>query len=1801
MADLKKFSVLVLSLLLTAFWALFPNSVFALNNKYYDFGPYYGREQVLGFSFSNLEKLPVPQIPSEITPPPATGILPGSIFYPFEKTFENITLTFTFNPVKKEELRLNIASERLSEAKTLMEKGQTTAASQALDDYSQTLTTLSQNLTSLAQKADAASQELIKKVEQTAASQTVVATSLSLSSSPVQAEAWTQAAQTNKSLTDEIAQISGKPAVPEEISTTIQKLKEDGLISEEESNKIYGFNQRSQVRDEIDKLTSSGQFPLSEAAKMDEAVQLNFPDSYKQYLTNLQVVELKSYQSLPQPDTKALEELKKWQDNPSIPPSNDIKPYLWYNRAQDLAKGVDLSNFSQTQQTELIKFYPQAVSDNSTYVPPPSPSPTDDTLASPTPSITPSSPIPTPSAAPATEPYLVNTGGALPGNPTYFISQLGEGLTYALTFDPAEKAKLRMQQAERRLAEASSLSADPKKAALYESALKNYQSTMADTSKYIKELKDPKIAEKAAERLEAQAARHEVVLEKGLLPAPNNNPKLITEVIKATEDAMDVSADALDRPALPPALSQRLGDLKAQGLILDEEAQDLIGSNSREEVRSKIRKLTELNTFPLADAKKLDEAQTFTSPSDFNQLTEVRKITELQALRSVQSDLAQTPSLKQTVTALDQQKTALENSFDPTAIKPEDLGGRDDLAKTYQKLASTARPINLGQFGTDVTGETQPSPSPSASPSPTPKRQDAVLTTCPEGATFKQFEGCVWADSGRSLNDYEQYKCQGPRQYYSFAAKKCVPYESGQGFRDDAQPICPVGYSWSWQTQSCQTSAGGIIPLPTPQPQPEPIDEKDIEERSKSCPVGSSYKPPQGCVWEKDGKPVYDPERYRCGRDQYYSFEQQKCVPSPKAGDLDRKDYRPVCKDENTYWSWDYGKCIQPTPIILPQDETGSLNPIIIDDIKPTFVAPGNPFYFLKQAAERAQLALTFTAPARERVSLAQAKERLAEAADALRKDDKQNFKKALSKYTEMMQDIVADVSKDALTEGAKKEIGDSLSKGSVEQNLLLQKLSAWAPPEQDTDINAATSATILGVDKAADFAGEPALPAEVKAKIETLPENMISEEDKKKLLEAKSRVEVRLTIGGLLTNGGLDSTDTAFLNDDFTSVDREAKIKIEELKKLEQIAEAADKKDKIEQNIEKNEKIVEGLAEFEKTFKAGEDIPANVRPWVRLTRIDEVTQTIRPDIVNLNDFQNRKDLVLAVATLQQEFRPTRDSFQQIEQFRKRFPNAPLPPELARIEALSYSLGIREQAGPCFLPNPPFPANTPCPAPGAAIPIVSNYSTSANYYGTGYNPSQTTPTPSYDKDGNSLVYGQGPKAENAGVCPSGYHWMYDSGGWCMSNSGSYNSSSYTPTGTGPGYTPYSPYYTAPGAPPASYGYPGGYPPPSSSYIAPSYWGPAPSYYTTTPPSGTVPGSGPKPTAPGQCPQGFHWMSDSGGWCMADGPTYVPSGSQYYPGGTTTSGTPPPGGYNCGSQPFDPATGKCKDGACPGGFNWDGSKCVANNSSYYSPNLNQSSCGPGYYWDGKGCIPTYSGGGYSGSSSYSGSSYCQPPSNGCPSSSYWDYGSCNCRPSGTYYGGSGPSSSNSCQGISCGGGSYLDYSTCSCKYSSYGGTSTGTSNGSYCSPPAGGCGSGWFDSASCSCKQSSSQGCYNVSASSCPSGWYFDSGACTCRQSTTSSGSTTTTGGTTTSGGTTSSGSCPSGYHWMSDNGGWCMQDGSGGSSTPTTTSTPTSSTAPTTTTPTTTEPAPAPPPASSEPAPAPPPASSEPAPAPSGG
>ena len=885
---MKKYLPLFVTLLVTA---AVPVSAASLRSDYYDWGSYYQPVgQVLGITFSSHEGLPPPPLSPDLLPPPATGILPGDFFAPAESWAESLQLTFTFNSLAREQLRLQFASERLAEAQTLITQQRFTDAAIAVSAYRNSMQTLASNVQNLAQTDSEQATQLLQQVETTVANQTVVAQTLAASAPPAVAETWSQVLTASEGVLDAVADATHQPPIPEDLSAGIQELKSQGLITGEESAKLYAITNRSDVRDELDKLVTSGQFPPAEAAKLDTAVAANHPDIFEHQQDVLEFAELRSYQTLASPDKETAKKIAAWQANPSdLPPPAEIRPYLYYDRAQDLAQTVDMNRFSTDQQAEIAKFYPQAAVTNLTFS---QPSP----LPSPTPQPASDQPPVEPAASPI-NPYLTAPTGPLPGDLTYFFKRLGENISTTLTFAPTSKAELLGQLAEERLREANALASQADRSTDYIRALKDYDSTLTTATKIVDSFNRPTPSQQdIAQVLENQVARHNLIFERGLLPPPADQPKLVTILIEATQDALDTSADTLGRPALPPALSDRLQDLKAQGLILPEEVNSLTAAGSRGEVRDQIRKLEEEGSFPPAEAKRMDEAQSLVAPGDYNQLVEVRKIEELNQLRAIQTDFAQTATLKATANNLDRRLDYLKNSIDPSLIQAADLAGNDKLQALYQQLVDNPnRPVNAGQFPASAGGSLALTPA------------DTVLTTCPAGAIFKQLEGCVWATNGQKLNDYNQYRCTGG-QYWSFAAQGCVSYQSGY---PNGQPICPVGYEWTWSSQTCtkSTSKGSS-------PSPVPTVAVDSSPRPDQCPKGSSYQAPQGCVWDDTDRPVNDSTQYRCSRaGQYYSFTQKGCVDQPTTGQtIAVGDAVPECANTSDYWSWSESRCLSPLP-----------------------------------------------------------------------------------------------------------------------------------------------------------------------------------------------------------------------------------------------------------------------------------------------------------------------------------------------------------------------------------------------------------------------------------------------------------------------------------------------------------------------------------------------------------------------------------------------------------------------------------------------------------------------------------------------------------------------------------------------------------------------------------------------------------------------------------------------------------------------------------------------------------------------
>src|SRR3989344_1437287 len=225
-----------------------------------------------------------------------------------------------------------------------------------------------------------------------------------------------------------------------------------------------------------------------------------------------------------------------------------------------------------------------------------------------------------------------------PDNPFYFVKGFGETFRLAFTFDPVKKEEVRLDLAEERLAEAQAL-LNKDRAELAQRFFDRYHDTLETATENLKVIEESgSQIEDLAKKIEQGTAIHQTVLEQLLARVPDAARAGIQRAIEASQFGLDRSADLLGKPAVPPEVLERIQALKAQGILSDEEAQRIVAHTSREDLRKDLRALLAEGIFPEADFKRLDEAQRFFFPQEFQRFVEFKKFEELKRLEQEKPD-----------------------------------------------------------------------------------------------------------------------------------------------------------------------------------------------------------------------------------------------------------------------------------------------------------------------------------------------------------------------------------------------------------------------------------------------------------------------------------------------------------------------------------------------------------------------------------------------------------------------------------------------------------------------------------------------------------------------------------------------------------------------------------------------------------------------------------------------------------------------------------------------------------------------------------------------------------------------------------------------------------------------------------------------------------------------------------------------------------------------------------------------------------------------------------------------------------
>lgn len=293
--------------------------VYALENpqRYYDWNTYNTPKQVLGLQAfaqetSNTSEYKNYQQHNYFFGF-AANATPNTPLYFVKKTEEGITLTFTFNSQAKEQVRLELAGERLNELTQMTNSGSTETLAALAKDYQNTITTVANNLEQLKKQGQDV-KILTEKIDIEAAKHTLVLEEVALQVPPAAQEGLNTALAASEKAVDTVADISGKPAVPEEVVERLQALKAQGILTEEEVAKLIAVGSREKAREELKKYAQARILPEADLKKLDETALEKFPDGYFTALEIKKFKELKDLETQ-KPDEATLQKIQEFAKN----------------------------------------------------------------------------------------------------------------------------------------------------------------------------------------------------------------------------------------------------------------------------------------------------------------------------------------------------------------------------------------------------------------------------------------------------------------------------------------------------------------------------------------------------------------------------------------------------------------------------------------------------------------------------------------------------------------------------------------------------------------------------------------------------------------------------------------------------------------------------------------------------------------------------------------------------------------------------------------------------------------------------------------------------------------------------------------------------------------------------------------------------------------------------------------------------------------------------------------------------------------------------------------------------------------------------------------------------------------------------------------------------------------------------------------------------------------------------------------------------------------------------------------------
>lgn len=330
---------------------------------------------------------------------------------------------------------------------------------------------------------------------------------------------------------------------------------------------------------------------------------------------------------------------------------------------------------------------------------------------------------------------------------------------------------------------------------------------------------------------------------------------------------------------------------------------------------------------------------------------------------------------------------------------------------------------------------------------------------------------------------------------------------------------------------------------------------------------------------------------------------------------------------------------------------------------------PNNPLYFIKPLTENIQLFFSFDPVAKMEKQLWIAEERLAEINFLLEQKYYEDVRKILITYNNTISDVSVRLTtseeQNAFVENFVKKIESDMAK----QSLFLEKVRLIVPEETRIAIDKVLVESKKTMDTSADILNRDPMPVDLRDRLESLNAiGVISDAEASALFSLESRSKVRFRIESLVAQKVLPSSDIKRLDEAQNGYYPSDYYRVTEISKIYELKNILDNPP--------DAYMKKRLAEFGSRYKSGDFIPPDLKPWwLREQRLQELQNTLRPDIVINSIIAKDSSEYKEIESILRTFRPSVEQLVAVDTWIKENPNKTPPPEIERIVGLAANLG----------------------------------------------------------------------------------------------------------------------------------------------------------------------------------------------------------------------------------------------------------------------------------------------------------------------------------------------------------------------------------------------------------------------------------------------------------------------------------------------------------------------------------------------